>query len=742
MRLGLAIVAIVAFLVGIGIAWIVMPVVVPPRVVTATTIITTTLTTTTYKTITTAPTQVATSTAPIHTGVTTTPTPRTTTTARPTGPVKSFTGYEELKEYLSKSGAISELYKAIPELELVRPLAVTLTIPTATPTPLPVAKAPEVGVRFSKTIVQVPGVEEADIVKTDGKYIYIAKCYGNEVVILNAYPVEEMKVCSKITLKKGTWVKGIYIHDDRLVVIASTPAIKIMIYPPYPVYTNTTIVVYDVSNKSKPKEVFKVEVTGSYMTSRMVGNYLYLVATMPAQIIKEKPIVPLINGKPLRPSEIMYFERYGNTYTIILTMNVKSGKFKVYTYITNPSNWLYMTTNNMYIISLPQYYRIMERVIRIFMEKKLLPPAIEEVVEKYLEKSMIREAISEIRKYLSTLSKEDVERINKIISEYPVPETSKIYYFRIDGLDIKFVTCTEIKGRVLDQFSMEEIGGRYFIVATTSRYAYGYVRYVEILPPTTPIPRPGEVIIIIANKTSTITKTITITPRPPVEKYERKSFVYLGIKYSAAGNNVYILSLPDLKLVSSLEGLAKGERVYAARLVGKYFFLVTFRRVDPLFAIDISNPEKPKVIGFLEMPGYSEYLHPLGKNLLLGIGVSTREHGVKLSLIDISDPRNMRELAKIVIPYSYTEALRDRHAVLVNYENSIIALPLRIYKGGVDGVAIIRYTNESLNLVKILEHRGVSRALYIDEVLYTISRYSVKAFSYKDFNLIKEIELK
>ena len=102
----------------------------------------------------------------------------------------------------------------------------------------------------------------------------------------------------------------------------------------------------------------------------------------------------------------------------------------------------------------------------------------------------------------------------------------------------------------------------------------------------------------------------------------------------------------------------------------------------------------------------------------------------------------MRELAKIVIPYSYTEALRDRHAVLVNYENSIIALPLRIYKGGVDGVAIIRYTNESLNLVKILEHRGVSRALYIDEVLYTISRYSVKAFSYKDFNLIKEIELK
>ena len=91
-------------------------------------------------------------------------------------------------------------------------------------------------------------------------------------------------------------------------------------------------------------------------------------------------------------------------------------------------------------------------------------------------------------------------------------------------------------------------------------------------------------------------------------------------------------------------GLGKGERVYAVRFVGDTGYVVTFRQIDPLYTVDLSLPERPRVLGELKIPGYSAYLHPIGEDLLLGVGQDATEEGrptgTQLSLFDVSDLRS------------------------------------------------------------------------------------------------------
>ena len=95
-------------------------------------------------------------------------------------------------------------------------------------------------------------------------------------------------------------------------------------------------------------------------------------------------------------------------------------------------------------------------------------------------------------------------------------------------------------------------------------------------------------------------------------------------------------------------GLGKGERVYAVRFVGDVGYVVTFRQIDPLYTLDLADPERPRVLGELKIPGYSAYLHPIGEDLLLGIGQDADENGrplgTQLSIFDVSDLRKPTRL--------------------------------------------------------------------------------------------------
>jgi uncharacterized secreted protein with C-terminal beta-propeller domain len=111
-------------------------------------------------------------------------------------------------------------------------------------------------------------------------------------------------------------------------------------------------------------------------------------------------------------------------------------------------------------------------------------------------------------------------------------------------------------------------------------------------------------------------------------------------------NNVYVLGSEggELKIVGRVEGIAPGESIYSARFMGVRGFLVTFVKVDPLFTLDLSDPAAPRVVGELKVPGYSDYLHPMGENHLLGMGKDaladgdmTWYQGVQISLFDVGD---------------------------------------------------------------------------------------------------------
>jgi hypothetical protein len=161
-------------------------------------------------------------------------------------------------------------------------------------------------------------------------------------------------------------------------------------------------------------------------------------------------------------------------------------------------------------------------------------------------------------------------------------------------------------------------------------------------------------------------------------------------------NNVYTLD-EALKPLGKLEGIAPGERIYSVRFMGSRAYMVTFKNTDPLFAIDLSNPASPAVLGALKIPGYSDYLHPYDETHLIGFGKETTEvplkgdpsdpnrtvayyQGMKLSLFDVSDVTKPVEMFKEIIGDRGTESelLRNHKALLFSKERNLLAFPVTV----------------------------------------------------------------
>lgn len=133
-------------------------------------------------------------------------------------------------------------------------------------------------------------------------------------------------------------------------------------------------------------------------------------------------------------------------------------------------------------------------------------------------------------------------------------------------------------------------------------------------------------------------------------------------------------------------GLGKGERIFAVRFLGDAGYVVTFRQVDPLYTLDLSDPASPKAVGELKIRGYSAYLHPLAGGLLLGVGQDASERGATLgtqvSLFDVTEPANPRRLHQWAVPGGgSSEAEWDHHAFLWWAPSKLAVLPLESWQG-------------------------------------------------------------
>lgn len=134
----------------------------------------------------------------------------------------------------------------------------------------------------------------------------------------------------------------------------------------------------------------------------------------------------------------------------------------------------------------------------------------------------------------------------------------------------------------------------------------------------------------------------------------------------------------------SIKDLAKGEEIYAARYIGNIAYFVTYHNTDPLYAVDISDPQHPKLLGNVKMTGYSDYLHPYGDNLLIGIGYETDPDtsdmiGVKLTMFDISDPVNLKILDSVVIDNANTQATYNYKAILADARKNLIGFGVELW---------------------------------------------------------------
>ncbi|MBC7080877.1 MAG: beta-propeller domain-containing protein [Thermoplasmatales archaeon] len=487
---------------------------------------------------------------------------------------------------------------------------------------------------FSTTNVQVEGVDEADIVKTDGEFIYkvTTKNEGEEVFIIKA---DELKILSSIKVDYS--IQGIFINWDKLGIIGS--------YRWYPIlraeedkgyYSPKTVLqVYNISDKESPSLYFNYSVSGFYSNSRMINETIYIISNQPIYYYYEEIPLPRIEKNErvneIPPEEIEYVDAPQNyyAYTIISAINISSGKSSEKTFMLGDSSTIYVSHSNIYLVTTNYWYIWVEGV-------------------------------------------------------KPSQETT-IYRFKIDGEDIKLEASGSVVGHILNQFSMDEHNG-YLRVVTTKRAEWWN----------------GSV--------------------------------------SESKNNVYVLD-KELKIVGSLEGLAEGEQVYSARFMGNILYLVTFRQIDPLFVIDLSNPFMPVEPGNLKVTGASEYLHIYDEGHLIGVGFEADEEGrrigLKVALFDVSNFSSPKELSKYVIKEAFSEASWDHHAFLLSKSKNMLVIPVEIWNE-FRGVYVFNISaEEGISYRGRISHEQIKEKTYTYNYTYNESDIHYHYLSAKKGDYIK-----
>ncbi|MEM3608899.1 MAG: beta-propeller domain-containing protein [Candidatus Bathyarchaeia archaeon] len=512
------------------------------------------------------------------------------------------------------------------------------------------------GTEYSTTNVQVAGIDEADIVKTDGEFIYLIA--NNTVFILKAYPPEEASIFSKITFNTDEHPSGIFVssNGDKLAVLGTKYTSS-----PYYMYSydvKTFIKIYDVSNKTNPIQTRNFMMSGSYFNSRMIGEYVYAIISQPAYVIYDTVILPKIYSEnkimDIEASRIHYFnvseECYTFTTAVALNMLNDGEEPNTLTVMMGGTSTMYMSLNNIYI----------------------------------------------------TFHKWN--------------EQTSIYRIRVENRTLICEAQGEVPGRELNQFSMDEYNG-YFRIATTTW---------------------------------------------------------------TNGTNLYVLNM-NLSVVGKLENLAPKEYFHSARFMGEKCYLVTFKKVDPLFVIDLSDPTNPRKLGELKIPGYSDYLHPYDENHIIGVGKETVEategnfawyQGIKISLFDVTDVNNPRQIANYTIGDrgSDSPVLSDHKAFLFDKAKNLLVIPVLVakinhsmYPEGVpswvsgdfvgqgafvfdvsleDGFVLkgnVTHLENGMSVRNVYYH--VKRSLYIGNILYTVSERKVKINTIEDLEFVNEVEL-
>ena len=479
---------------------------------------------------------------------------------------------------------------------------------------------------YSETNIRQEGVDEADVVKTDGRYLYTLKDNGCSVSIVDTVN-GKLKEVASVRVEDDDQAREFYVNDGHLILVSEFNQEREDGTWTY-ASTDTRVTTYDITDPEKPEKAGEVTQSGSYTSSRLTDGHLYLFTQYSVDVTSgitpkdKKDYIPYVNQQMLEADDI-YLPPFSQAYMYEVVSSVdvaKPGEIQDTKAIFSDGGELYVSNDNIY--------------------------------------------------WYETQWSDKTETVIKRIS--------------YKGGKLKAEASGKVDGYINDSFSIDEYDG--------------YLRVVTTDDET---------------------------------------------------NGLYILD-SNMKEVGSITGLAEGEQVYSARLLGDTGYFVTYEQTDPLFSVDLSDPKNPKIIGKLKIPGFSEYLHFYGENLLLGIGMDVDEdgfttNGVKLSMFDISDSSDVKEIQKYTLENVYSAAVMyDYKAVLIDPEKNVIGFAA----DGNNGENYYVFSYNDTNGFECLMNETVNgngyqsaRGVYVDNTLYVVKGNIIEAYDMADYQKIDDLIL-
>lgn len=434
--------------------------------------------------------------------------------------------------------------------------------------------------KHSDTNTQEKNVDEGDIIKTDGEYIYKAvnkydDRTGNYTTTLSITKADKgtLTYMSDISAADSgdSWnlsLEEFYVQGNQLILM-----LRKMEYGEKTAYT-TLIDIYDITDKKNPKKVKNHTQSGSLLSSRISGGYLYTISNYSEMDFSDKKLyknyIPCVNGKTIECGRIYYPPDSMVNSTKVITSLKLSDVSKFQDTLTLPGNesTVYVSEQAMYF-----YETIYDSV-----------------------------------------TKTKISKVTYQEGKFTVGNSATI------------------AGYLYGPFAINEYDNHLRIVAT-----------------------------IPANNISLL-------------RFDMQDVAGSTAADSAPAEDVNALYVLDdkLNLSGKITGIAPGEIIYSARFMGNTGYFVTYKNTDPLFSVDLSDPENPEIIGSLKIPGFSNYMHFYGDNILLGIGEETDPDtqqflGLKLSMFDINDPAKVTEEDKHILKNAqYSEALYNYKAIMID----------------------------------------------------------------------------
>lgn len=537
---------------------------------------------------------------------------------------------------------------------------------------VPSAAPESSGTKYSTTNTQVQGVDEADIVKTDGKYIYYIA--NNIIRIVECNSDAKMKNISKIELTEyidyDFYPSEMYLYNDTLVVILRETSE----YQPVSynnsygavcdcictaIKTDTVVKCFDISDRTNPKETFTHKLTGEYISSRITDGKLITVAQF--RIPYDSVLADDFDGACEVVKDVCVPE-----------YSVGDGEMKKI-----PSERI-----NVFDEKNPTCYTVTSI---LDLDDKSLEPKMNALLGGADEIYCTREEIFVAEQIYSTWSQTE-ELVVKDSLGNKHEMATRVHKMDITDDGVNYVASVTVGGMCINQFSMDK-SGDYFRIATNG---------VEW------------------------------------NSKKRETMVYVVDK--------------DMKIVGTLFGIAPEEQMKSARFMGNVLYLVTFMQTDPLFVVDLSVPEKPEIKGELKIPGFSTYLHPAGDGLLIGVGEGGTMTGTdgtaKISLFDVSDPYNLKELDNYSTGTNATFTGNHKEFVVIDENTFAVTLYYNYTAGKVvvfsitdGGIVIDNIYNAGTGLL-----HGNTRGVFINDNVFVVNEMGI--ISYKMGNELPVDEIK